>query len=194
MMMAATRGGSNGPGWQGGSWADFPDNFCIAWRFHPCKAVAAANNRNSPMKLQPTTANIRRRRGFTLLEMVIVLGIIAMILGGAIFAMRGIGDAAKLRQVESDFKSFQSAFAMYKLNAGTYPTTSQGFKALVEKPNSTPVPRRWVQVMQKIPLDPWDQEYIYRFPGKKRANEFEMISKGPDSLENTADDLSSQDE
>jgi general secretion pathway protein G len=173
--------------------ANFPDNFWIAWRFLPCEAVAAAKPRSS-MRIHPSSVQIRRHSGFTLLEMVIVLGIIAMILGGAIFAMRGIGDAAKLRQVESDFKSFQSAFAMYKLNAGTYPTTQQGFRALVEKPSSTPVPRRWVQVMSKIPLDPWDSDYIYRFPGKKRANEFEMISKGPDGMENTADDLSSQDD
>jgi len=146
------------------------------------------------MKIHQSTAKVHRRDGFTLLEMVIVLGIIAMILGGAIFAMRGIGDAAKLRQVESDFKSFQSALAMYKLNAGTYPTSQQGLNALVEKPSSTPVPRRWVQVMSKVPADPWDSPYIYRFPGKKRANEFEMISKGPDGMESTADDLSSQDD
>ena len=126
--------------------------------------------------------------------MVIVLGIIAMILGGAIFAMRGIGDAAKLRQVESDFKSFESALAMYKLNAGSFPTTQQGLKALVEKPSSTPEPRRWVQVMSKLPEDPWGASYTYRFPGKKRANDFEIISKGPDGTENTGDDLSSQDE
>jgi general secretion pathway protein G len=83
---------------------------------------------------------------------------------------------------------------MYKLNAGNFPTTAQGLKAMVEKPSSTPVPRRWVQVMSKIPLDPWDSPYGYRFPGKKRANEFEIISKGPDGMENTPDDLSSQDE
>ncbi len=146
------------------------------------------------MKIHPSHTVIRRRAGFTLLEMVIVLGIIAMILGGAIFAMKGIGDAAKISQVESDFKSFQSGLAMYKLNAGTYPTTQQGFKALVEKPSSSPVPRRWVQVMAKVPLDPWSSPYLYRFPGKKRANEFEIISIGPDGMESTADDLSSQDE
>ena len=146
------------------------------------------------MKIHSSHAIIRRGAGFTLLEMVIVLGIIAMILGGAIFAMRGIGDAAKLRQVEADFKSFESALAMYKLNAGSFPTTQQGLKALTEKPSSTPVPRRWVQVMSKVPLDPWDSPYGYRFPGKKRANEFEIISKGPDGMDNTPDDLSSQDE
>ena len=146
------------------------------------------------MKIHKSSSSFRRGSGFTLLEMVIVLGIIAMILGGAIFAMRGIGDAAKLRQVEADFKSFESALSMYKLNAGSFPTTQQGLKALQDKPTTTPVPRRWTQIMSKLPTDPWDQAYGYRFPGKKRANEFEMFSKGPDGIENTADDLSSQDE
>ncbi len=145
------------------------------------------------MKLHPT-AKFARRKGFTLLEMVIVLGIIAMILGGAIFAMRGIGDAAKLRQAEADFKSMESALQMYKLNAGGFPSTQQGLKALQDKPTTTPVPRRWVQVMSKIPDDPWGSPYMYRFPGKKRANDFEIISKGPDGMENTPDDISSQDE
>ncbi len=132
--------------------------------------------------------------GFTLLEMVIVLGIIALILGGAIYTMQGIGDAAKLKQVDSDFKSLESALAMYKLNAGSYPSTAQGLKALNEKPTSTPVPRRWVQVITKVNPDPWGAPYGYKFPGKKRVNEFEMISKGPDGIDNTPDDLSSQDD
>ena len=146
------------------------------------------------MKLTNPATTFRRRAGFTLLEMVIVLGIIAMILGGAIYSMKKIGNSAKLSQVESDFKSFESALAMYKLNGGTFPVTQQGLKALQDKPSSTPVPRRWVQVMSKLPPDPWGAEYGYRFPGKKRANDFEMFSKGPDGQEGTPDDLSSQDE
>ncbi|HEX7260366.1 MAG TPA: type II secretion system protein GspG, partial [Luteolibacter sp.] len=74
------------------------------------------------------------------------------------------------------------------------PATQQGLKALVEKPSSTPVPRRWSQVMKKLPPDPWGAQYGYRFPGKKVANEYEIFSKGPDGLENTGDDLSSQDD
>lgn len=146
------------------------------------------------MNIHNPAINSRRRSGFTLLEMVIVLGIIAMILGGAIFSMNKIGNSAKLSQVESDFKSCESALAMYKLNAGSYPTTQQGLKALVEKPSSTPVPRRWIQIMKKVPLDPWGMEYGYRFPGKKQPSEFEMFSKGPDGQEGTPDDLSSQDD
>lgn len=146
------------------------------------------------MKIHTPSSSIRRRAGFTLLEMVIVLGIIALILGGVGYKMLGIQDAAKLKRVESDFKSFQSALSMYKLNAGSFPTTQQGLNAMVIKPSTTPVPRRWVQVMSSVPNDPWDVPYLYKFPGKKRANDFEIISKGPDGIENTADDLSSQDE
>ena len=136
----------------------------------------------------------RRPSGFTLLEMVIVLGIIAMILGGAIYSMQKIGNASKLSQVEADFKTFESGLAMYKLNGGTFPVTQQGLKALVEKPSSTPVPRRWSQVLDKVPLDPWGVPYEYRFPGKKIPNEFEIFSAGADGAVNTPDDLSSQDD
>lgn len=146
------------------------------------------------MKIHHPSSNFRRSSGFTLLEMVIVLGIIAMILGGAIFAMKGIGDQAKISQCEADFKTIDTALMSYKLLAGTYPTTQQGLQALVTKPTSTPVPRRWSQNSKKVPLDPWKNEYGYRFPGKKVASEPEIFSKGLDGQEGTADDLSNQDE
>lgn len=145
------------------------------------------------MKLSHQPRKPRRQAGFTLLEMVIVLGIIAMIMGGAIFAMKGIGDGAKLQQVRNDCASLGNALSMYKLNAGTYPSTQQGLRALVDKPTSNPVPRMWTNILTKVPLDPWGQEYLYRFPGKKNATEFEIISKGKDGQEGTADDISSQD-
>ena len=121
-------------------------------------------------------------------------GVLFSIAGQDDLTMFEIQDAAKLKQVDSDFKSYESALAGYKLNAGTFPTSQQGLKALVDKPTTTPVPRRWVRIMDKINMDPWGSEYIYRFPGKKRANDFEMISNGPDGLPNTADDISSQDD
>jgi len=146
------------------------------------------------MKIHRSFPASRLRSGFTLLEMVIVLGIIAMITGGAIFSMKKIGNSAKITTAESDFKSFASGLSMYKINAGNYPSTTQGLKALKEKPTSAPMPRRWSQVMVKVNLDPWGNEYIYRYPGKKDPTEPEIVSKGPDGQENTEDDLSSQDE
>jgi general secretion pathway protein G len=146
------------------------------------------------MKINSPTLHLRRHSGFTLLEMVIVLGIIAMILGGAIFAMKGIGDSAKISQVEADFKAIETSLMSYQLLAGNYPTTQQGLQALVSKPTSTPVPRRWNQNAKNVPLDPWKNEYQYRFPGSKNASEPEIYSKGKDGIDRTDDDISNQDE
>ncbi len=133
------------------------------------------------MRTLPTSARIRRRSGFTLLEMVIVLGIIAMIMGGAIFAMRGIGAQAKPTQAKSDINAFLSALSMYKLNKGRYPTTQEGLQRLVE-----------TKAMAKVTEDPWGRAYIYRFPGKIDKNEPEIVSAGEDGQENTEDDINSQ--
>lgn len=149
------------------------------------------------MKLGKSTAHIRQSaitsQGFTLLEIVIVLGIIAVILGGSIAVVGKMGNSAKLQRVTSDFNTISSAVKMYRLNAGTVPTTQQGLDALVKKPASTPVPKRWTQVASEVPADPWQQPYQYRYPGKIDAGEFEIYTKGPDGQEGTEDDISSQD-
>jgi len=146
------------------------------------------------MKIHRSRPARMLRSGFTLLEMVIVLGIIAVLLGGSIALIGGLGDSAKMQRVSSDFVAIGSALEGYKLNAGNYPTTQQGLKALVEKPTSSPQPRRWVQVSKSVPIDPWGNEYRYQFPGSKNASQFEIISNGPDGRPNTDDDISSQDE
>jgi len=140
--------------------------------------------------------NVIRRRaaaGFTLLEMVIVLGIIAVLLGGSIALIGGVGEGAKVQRVDQDFLAIGNALKTYKINAGSYPTTGQGLKALVEKPGGSPQPRRWTQVMKKVPTDPWGNDYGYLFPGRKDPSEFEIISKGKDGVEGGEQDFSSQD-
>lgn len=132
-------------------------------------------------------------QGFTLLEIVIVLGIIAVILGGSIAVVGKLGDGAKLQRFTSDVNTISSAISTYKLNAGTAPTTQQGLQALVTKPTSTPVPKRWTQLAKEIPLDPWQKPYQYRNPGKKDPSDFEIYTSGPDGQEGTEDDMSSQD-
>ena len=131
--------------------------------------------------------------GFTLLEMVIVLGIIAVLLGGSITYLAKLPDGAKLSRVDQDFLAIGNALKTYKINAGSYPTTAQGLKALVEKPDGSPQPARWTQVMKKVPTDPWGNDYGYLFPGRKDPSEFEIISKGKDGVEGGEQDFSSQD-
>ena len=132
--------------------------------------------------------------GFTLLEMVIVLGIIAMIMGGAIFTMQKISDSGALTVVDGDFNSINNALQSYRTNARSYPSQSQGLQALVQKPTSEPRPKRWTQILDKVPVDPWNQEYQYKFPGSKDSSRPEIISIGKDGQAGTEDDLSSQDE
>ena len=129
-------------------------------------------------------------RGFTLLEMVIVLGIIAVLLGSAISLISRLPDAGKMQRVDNDFKAISSALKAYKINAGNYPSNSQGLNALVSAPDKASA--KWVQVMDKLPKDPWGTAYSYKYPGSKRASEFELISAGPDQQPGTSDDLSSQ--
>ena len=131
--------------------------------------------------------------GFTLLEMVIVLGIIAMIMGGAIFVMKNISDSGAITVVDGDFASIENALQAYKNNAGNYPSGKQGLMALVEKPSSAPRPRRWIQIMDQLPKDPWGKEYVYKYPGSKNRSRPELICYGKDGLEGTEDDMSSQD-
>ena len=133
------------------------------------------------MKINRSTSTSRFRSGFTLLEMVIVLGIIAMIMGGAIFAMRGISSQAKPTQAKADINAFLSALSLYKLNKGHYQSSAEGLKALVT-----------TKAMSKLNPDPWGRDYVYRFPGSVDKNEPEIISLGEDGQENTEDDINSQ--
>ena len=131
--------------------------------------------------------------GFTLLEMVIVLGIIAMIMGGAIFVMKNISDSGAITVVDGDFASIYNALQAYRNNAGNFPSGQQGLMALVEKPSSAPRPRRWIQIMDQLPKDPWGNEYVYKYPGSQNRSRPELICYGKDGLEGTEDDMSSQD-
>ncbi len=107
---------------------------------------------------------------------------------------RGCCVMTKASKVPGEFKSFETLLICYKLTDGSFPSTSQGLEALVEKPTIEPVPAQWTKLMSKVPLDPWGNPYSYRFPGSKDPAEYEILSSGPDGIEGTADDLSSQDE
>ena len=131
-------------------------------------------------------------RGFSLFEMVIVMGIIGAILGSVIFLSKGFGDSAKLQTANQDFTTLITHLDAYKIHARNYPTQNQGLEALVNKPTSSPIPRSWTQTIPEVPKDPWGQTYKYKFPGSKKANEPEITSAGADGIWGNEDDLSSQ--
>ena len=130
------------------------------------------------------------RSAFTLLEIMLVVVIIGMLMGVAIVKIQGNTDKARLTAAKSDVDgAFRTTLNLYELDNGTFPTTEQGLKALVEKPTSEPVPRNWRQYLEKktIPKDPWDHDYVYISPGVHNPDSYDLSSLGKDGVESNDD-------
>lgn len=119
--------------------------------------------------------------GFTLLELLVVLGIIAMLAGiVGPQVMRHMGES-KTKAAKVQIEDLSATIDMYKLDVGTYPTTNEGLNALVESPNTA---KRWngpYLQKSKVPLDPWQNEYHYLSPGEH--GKFDLYSYGADGKE-----------
>jgi general secretion pathway protein G len=124
----------------------------------------------------------RRQAGFTLIELMVVVVIIAILAGLIIPRFMGETDKAKQAKAKMQIESLESALKMYKLDNGSYPTTEQGLKALVETPTVGNLPKNWRQggylEKGKVPKDPWDHEYVYVSPGSH--GDFDLSSLGAD--------------
>ena len=124
---------------------------------------------------------------YTLVEIMLVLAIISVLLAAGIYYLAGNLDIAKRRRVEADIQTLTMQLKTYEMENLFLPTTEQGIDALVKRPSSEPVPRRWIQLMEKSPIDPWGMPYQYRYPGKHNPTKFDLFSFGPDRME-SADD------
>lgn len=137
------------------------------------------NEQNSPAKRTCfAQRNRRRRRGLTLIEMMVVVTIIAMF--GALVLPRFLGQADKGRKTaaKEQIVQYLTALGAYKLDTGNYPTTEQGLAALRTKPASV---NNWQgpYLSQEITNDPWGNGYAYRFPGE-HGDDPDLISLGSD--------------
>lgn len=126
--------------------------------------------------------------GFTLLEIMLVVTIIALLLGTAIYKLAGNVEYAKHTRVSADVQGIGTQLKLYESMNGFFPTTEQGIQALVTQPDTDPKPTRWYQLYKEMPKDPWQNDYIYRNPGTKNPNGYDLFSAGPDRKPDTADD------
>lgn len=140
--------------------------------------------------LLPAADAAKRPNAFTLLEMMVVLLIIALIIGSVAVMMNGIEGNAQGVTTSAKINGIQSSLTSYKLAALTYPTQQQGLEALVTRPTSQPLPKRWTQTAKAEALiDPWGRKLVYRNPGKHNTSSYDVFSLGPDGIENTEDDI-----
>jgi general secretion pathway protein G len=103
--------------------------------------------------------------------------------------LRRVAEDARQRTATANLQMLTSCLEMFKLNAGFYPSTTQGLDACANRPTVEPIPKRWVRMIEKVPKDPWGNPYQYRYPGKKEPARFDLFSLGKDGVANTADDI-----
>lgn len=145
--------------------------------------------------MKPMTCTPHRKQtGFTLIEIMVVLAILAGLIAMVAPNIIGEAGAARVKTAKAEMGNISSALQMYKLDNFQYPSTSQGIEALVSKPSGSPEPKNYKSgaYMPKLPVDPWGNPYLYF----SKSGKFEIISLGADGEEGgeeDAADISSND-
>jgi general secretion pathway protein G len=122
------------------------------------------------------------QRGFTLIELMVVIVILGILAGLIIPRIMGRPEEARRMKARVQIESIETALKLYKLDNGSYPSTEQGLQALVEAPTVGQLAKAWRDggYLEKgrVPKDPWDNEFIYLSPGVN--SDFDLISYGAD--------------
>lgn len=132
-----------------------------------------------PCALNVTT--VRQQHGFTLIEIMVVVFILGLLVTLVAPKIIGRSDDARRTKAAADLRAIEQALHLYKLDNGSYPTTDQGIKALVNKPESGVIPAHWNPdgYLEKVPVDPWGHPYLYLSNGEK----YSLKSLGADGEE-----------
>ena len=134
------------------------------------------------------TTGTGERRGFTLLEILVVLLVLGLLAGLVAPQILGRVSEARSTTARTQLALLSTALDSYRLDNGDYPTTVQGLAALQARPAVAPVPAAWrgPYMRKDIPGDPWGRPYFYRYPGARGAGSFELFSLGRDGKEGWA--------
>lgn len=125
--------------------------------------------------------NASRQRGFTLIEIMVVVVILGILAALVVPQIMSRPDQAKATAARSDIKAIATALEIYKLDNHHYPSTQQGLESLTKKPTGVPEARNWSPdgYLKRLPKDPWGNLYQFLTPGRK-GSAYELFSFGAD--------------
>jgi general secretion pathway protein G len=123
-------------------------------------------------------------RGFTLIELMVVIVILGILAGLIVPRIMGRPEEARRTKAQIQMESIETSLHLYKLDNGAYPTTEQGLQALVEAPTVGQLPKAWREggylAKGRVPKDPWGNDYVYLSPGVHDEDGFDITSYGSD--------------
>ncbi len=127
---------------------------------------------------------IKSQRGFTLIEIMVVIVILALLAALVGPKIIGRSDDAKLTDAKLQIRNLETSLKLYKLDSGFYPSTDQGLQALLTKPTTGQIPKNYRQEgyleSKSLPKDPWGNEFVYLSPGEH--GDYDLCSLGADGV------------
>lgn len=144
------------------------------------------------MNQKSLTRKVASRRGFTLLEILLVVGLLALLAAFVVPALTTQSDKAKVKLAEAAIGPngpLSQSINLFKVNTGIYP---EELKYLLEKPSDDDIAKKWAGPYiedEKGLKDPWDNEYQYNANGQHNENKYDLWSNGQDGREGTEDDV-----
>lgn len=146
------------------------------------------------MKVKYDLESIRSRRrvgdcrGYTLLEMILVILIITLLIGMGVYSLVGVMGDAESVAAKADIKNLETNLIRYRTVCDAFPTNEQGLQALVTRPSVNPIPRQWKQLLKESAVkDPWGNPYQYKNPGTRNEGSYDIYSFGEDGVESEDD-------
>ena len=133
--------------------------------------------------------NRNKNKGFTLLEIMVVIVIIGILGSMVVPNLLGSQERANVQKAVTDITSLETILSLYKMDNYDFPSTEQGLEALIEQTDIEPEPRRFPEggYTKRLPKDPWGNEYFLLNPGEQ--GKMDVFSAGPDGEAGTEDDI-----
>jgi general secretion pathway protein G len=128
----------------------------------------------------------RRRRAFTLIELLLVLVILGVLALVVVPKFAGRSEEARKTAARTDISMLEGQIDIFEQDCGRFPSNDEALSALVSQPPNAP---KWKgpYIKRGVPKDPWGNEYVYRYPGTHNVNSYDLYSMGPDGREGNDD-------